>query len=94
MKLSELMLSASLGLYTLLMLIYPGSFRREYGELMIQLFCYPIGDGMRQRGCLGAIPYGIAALHEVWWRVVAQMPATAWQQDLLAWGKRSRKARK
>ena len=83
MKLSELMLSASLRLYTLLLLIYPRSFRREYGELMIQLFCYPIGDGIRQRGCLGAI--------KVWWRVVAQLPATAWQQHLLAWGKRRRK---
>jgi hypothetical protein len=69
-KLSELMLSASLRLYTLLLLIYPGSFRREYGELMIQLFCDPIGDGIRQRGSLGVI--------KVWWRVVAPLPATAW----------------
>jgi len=68
-KLSELMLSASLRLYTLLLLIYPGSFRREYGELMIQLFGDPIGDGIRQRGCLGVI--------KVWWRVVAQLFATA-----------------
>jgi len=93
-KLSELMLSASLRLYTLLLLIYPRSFRREYGELMIQLFRDLMRDGIRQRGCLGAIPYGIAALHEVWWRVVAQLPATAWQQHLLASGKRRRKRRK
>lgn len=76
-KLSELMLSASLRLYTLLLLIYPGSFRREYGELMIQLFCDLIRDGIRQRGCLGVI--------KVWWRVVAELPATALQQHLLAW---------
>jgi len=85
-KLSELMLSASLRLYTLLLLIYPGSFRREYGELMIQLFGDLIRDGIRQRGCLGLI--------KVWWRVVAQLPATAWQQHLLAWGKRRKKGRK
>ena len=85
-KLSELILSASLRLYTLLLLIYPGSFRREYGELMIQLFRDPIGDAIRQRGCLGVI--------KVWWRVVAQLPATAWQQHLLAWGKRRKKGRK
>jgi len=85
-KLSELMLSASLRLYTLLLLIYPRSFRREYGELTIQLFRDLMRDGIRQRGCLGAI--------EVWWRVVAQMPATAWQQHLLASGKKRRKRRK
>lgn len=79
-KLSELMLSASLRLYTLLLLIYPGSFRREYGELMVQLFRDLMRDGIRQRGCLGVI--------KVWWRVVAELPATAWQQHLLAWGKR------
>jgi len=54
-KLSELMLSASLRLYTLLLLIYPGWFRREYGELMVQLLRDPIGDGIRQRGGLGVI---------------------------------------
>ena len=86
MKLSELMLSASLHLYTLLLLIYPRSFRREYGELMVQLFRDLMRDGIRQRGCLGAI--------EVGWRVVAEMPATAWQQHLLAWAKRRRKRRK
>jgi hypothetical protein len=80
------MLSASLRLYTLLLLIYPGSFRREYGELMIQLFRDPIGDGIRQRGCLGVI--------KVWWQVVAEFPATAWQQHLLAWGKTRKKGRK
>jgi hypothetical protein len=85
-KLSELMLSASLRLYTLLLLIYPGSFRREYGELMIQLFRDLMRDGIRQRGCLGVI--------KVWWRVVAELPATAWQQHLLAWGKRRKKGRK
>jgi hypothetical protein len=79
-KLSELMLSASLRLYTLLLLIYPRSFRREYGELMIQLFRDLMRDGIRQRGCLGVI--------KVWWRVVAELPATAWQQHLLAWGNR------
>jgi len=63
-KLSELMLSASLRLYTLLLLIYPRSFRREYGEFMIQLFRDRMRDGIRQRGCLGAI--------KVWWRVVAE----------------------
>ena len=85
-KLSKLMLSASLRLYTLLLLIYPGSFRREYGESMIQLFRDLMRDEIRQRGCLGAI--------EVWWRVVAELPATAWQQHLLAWGNRRRKERK
>ena len=85
-KLSELMLSASLRLYTLLLLIYPRSFRREYGELMIQLFRDMMRDGIRQRGGLGAI--------EVWWRVVAELPATEWQQHLLAWGKIRRKERK
>jgi len=45
-KLSELMLSASLRLYTLLLLIYPGSFRREYGELMVQLFRDLMRDGI------------------------------------------------
>ena len=63
MKLSELMLSASLRLYTLLLLIYPGSFRREYGELMIQLFRDPIGDAIRQRGCLGVISYSAFKLY-------------------------------
>ena len=86
MKLSELMLSASLRLYTLLLLIYPRSFRREYGELMIQLFCDLMRDGIRQGGYLGVI--------KVWWRVVAELPATAWQQHLLAWGNRRRKERK
>lgn len=85
-KLSELILSASLRLYTLLLLIYPASFRREYGELMIQLFRDLMRDGIRQRGCLGAI--------KVWWRVAAQLPATAWQQRLLAWGKSRKKERK
>ena len=86
MKLSELMLSASLRLYTLLLLIYPRSFRREYGELMIQLFRDLMRNGIRQRCYLGAI--------EVWWRVVAELPATAWEQHLLALGKRRRKRRK
>ena len=86
MKLSELMLSASLRLYTLLLLIYPGSFRREYGELMVQLFRDLMRDGIRQRGCLGLI--------KVWWRVVVEVPATAGQQHLLACGKRRRKERK
>ena len=86
MKLSELMLSASLRLYTLLLLIYPGSFRREYGELMIQLFRDLMRDRIRQRGYLGVI--------KVWWRVVAELPATAWQQHLLTWGKRRKKGRK
>jgi hypothetical protein len=85
-KLSELMLSASLRLYTLLLLIYPRSFRREYGELMIQLFRDLMRNGIRQRCYLGAI--------EVWWRVVAELPATAWEQHLLALGKRRRKRRK
>jgi len=53
---------------------------------MIQLFRDLMRDGIRQRGCLGVI--------KVWWQVVAQMPATAWQQQLLAWGKRRRKERK
>ena len=86
MKLSELMLSASLRLYTLLLLISRGSFRREYGELMVQLFRDLMRDGIRQRGCLGVI--------KIWWRVVAKVPATAGQQHLLAWGKRRRKERK
>jgi hypothetical protein len=80
------MLSASLRLYTLLLLIYPRSFRREYGELMVQLFRDLMRDGIRQRGCLGVI--------KVWWRVVAELPATAGQQHLLAWGNRRKKGRK
>ena len=74
-KLSKLMLSVAVRLYALLLLIYPRSFRREYGELMIQLFRDLMKDAMRQRGCLGSI--------EVWWRVAAELQATAWEQHLL-----------
>ncbi|MEG3863208.1 hypothetical protein [Microcoleus sp. herbarium12] len=42
---------------------------------MIHLFRDLMKDAIRQRGCLGSIG--------VWWRVAAELPATAWEQHLL-----------
>ena len=57
-------------------MLYPQSFRREYGELMIQLFRDMTKDAIRQRRILGVL--------EVWRRVAAELTATLWEQHSLA----------
>lgn len=75
-KVSELILSVAVTLYSWLLLLYPQSFRKEYGELMIQLFRDMTKDAIRQRSILGIL--------EVWRRVATELRATVWEQHWLA----------
>jgi hypothetical protein len=75
-KLSELILSVAVTFYSWLLLLYPQSFRKEYGELMIQLFRDMTKDAIRHRSILEVL--------EVWWRVAADLTATLWEQHSIA----------
>jgi hypothetical protein len=75
-KLSKLMLSASVRLYSLLLWLYPRSFRRQYGKLMIQLFRDMTEDAIQQRGVLVMV--------EIWGRVAAELHPTVWEQHSIA----------
>jgi hypothetical protein len=74
---SLLVVSASVRLYGWLILLYPVSFRLEYGEEMIQLFRDLCWDEMKQgRGLLGLL--------KLWSRILAELQVTTKQQHLLA----------
>jgi hypothetical protein len=75
-KLSELILSIAVTFYSWLLLLSPQSFRKEYRELMIQLFRDMTKDAIRQRSILGVL--------EVWWRIAADLTATLWEQHSIA----------
>lgn len=72
-----LVASTSAYLYRWLILLYPASFRRNYGDEMIQLFRDLCWDEMRQGdGFLGVL--------NLWFCVMAELRATAREQHLLA----------
>jgi hypothetical protein len=75
MSLSKLALLASVRLYSLLIFVYPRSFRREYGAAIIMLFKDMSKDAIRQKGCLGML--------SVWLLVLPELGATAREQHLL-----------
>jgi hypothetical protein len=75
-KLSELMLSVAVIFYSWLLLLYPQSFRKEYGELMIQLFRDMTKNAIRERSILGVL--------EVGRRVAVELTATVWEQHSIA----------
>ncbi|MBV9390211.1 MAG: hypothetical protein JOZ78_27610 [Chroococcidiopsidaceae cyanobacterium CP_BM_ER_R8_30] len=55
MSLSRLALLVSVRLYSLLLFVYPSSFRREYGAAIVMLFSDMSQDAVRQRGCMGLL---------------------------------------
>lgn len=73
---STILINASLGLYSILLLAYPPLFRWEYGTEMMQLFRDMLQDAQQQRGCLGIL--------EVWLCVLPDWVTTVRQQRLLA----------
>jgi hypothetical protein len=69
--------STSVYLYRWLIFLYPASFRRNYGEEMVQLFRDLCWDEMRQgEGFLGLL--------KMWFCVLAELRATTREQHLLA----------
>ena len=75
--LTRLVVSTSVYLYRWLILVYPVSFRRNYGDEMVQLFRDLCWDEMKQgEGFLGLL--------NLWFCVLAELRATAREQHLLA----------
>lgn len=74
---TRLMVSTSVYLYRWLILLYPVSFRRNYGEEMVQLFRDLCWDEMRQGN-------GFLGLLKLWFCVFAELRATTIEQHLLA----------
>ena len=73
----RLVVSTSVYLYRWLIFLYPASFRRNYGEEMVQLFRDLCWDEMRQgEGFLGLL--------KMWFCVLAELRATTREQHLLA----------
>lgn len=72
--LSKSIVSASVYLYSILLLAYPPSFRWDYGEEMRQMFRDMMRDAIRRRGCLGIV--------EVWFCVLPDLVTTVRQQHL------------
>lgn len=75
MSLSRLALHLSVGIYSCLLIIYPVSFRREFGEEMITMFEDMAKDAMRVRGVWGLVG--------VWYTVLSELWSTAREQHLL-----------
>lgn len=76
MSLSRLALHLSVGIYSCLLIIYPASFRREFGEEMVMVFEDMALDAMRVRGIWGLVG--------VWYTVLSELWSTAREQHLLA----------
>jgi hypothetical protein len=76
MSLSRLALHLSVGIYSCLLVIYPASFRCEFGEEMVTVFESMAWDAMRVRGIWG--------LMSVWYTVLSELWSTAREQHLLA----------
>ena len=74
---TRLVVSTSVYLYRWLILLYPVSFRRIYGEEMVQLFHDLCWDEMRQGN-------GFLGLLNLWLCVLAELRATTIEQHLLA----------
>jgi hypothetical protein len=72
-----LVVSTSVQLYRWLIHLYPASFRRDYGEEMIQLFDDLCWDEMRQGD-------GFLGLLKLWFCVLTELRATTREQHLLA----------
>jgi hypothetical protein len=68
--------SVSVRLYSVLLSIYPQSFRREYGIELIILFRDMSREGIRQRGFFGILAVWLIVIPELW--------MTAREQHLLA----------
>lgn len=76
MSLSKFTLLFSVRLYSLLLFVYPSSFRREYGAAIVMLFRDMSKDAIRRQGYFG--------LFSVWLLVLPELGTTAREQHLLA----------